>query len=199
MERQRPYDREKALDAALLLFWERGYHATSLKDLEAALKMKPGSIYAAFTNKETLFSLALKRYFEKNYDEFRAAMEQASSPLGGLADFLRSLGTLQQDNPKCRACMLVKTLLNTTAEETAIASQAGGYLDQMEAEMAAAFQKAIDLGELPQTANPQRLARRFQSDLTSLKIEAYRGVPAADLMNSAEELAQELGSLRQTV
>ncbi|MDX1730552.1 MAG: helix-turn-helix domain-containing protein, partial [Aurantimonas coralicida] len=44
----RPYDRDAALDAALRLFWAKGYHATSLKDLEAALTMKPGSIYAAF-------------------------------------------------------------------------------------------------------------------------------------------------------
>ena len=48
MARAAPYDRDATLDAAMSLFWERGYHATSLKDLEAALSMKPGSIYAAF-------------------------------------------------------------------------------------------------------------------------------------------------------
>ncbi|MEP3669912.1 MAG: TetR family transcriptional regulator, partial [Roseibium sp.] len=37
MKRAQPYDREKALDAAQDLFWRKGYHATSLKDLEAAL------------------------------------------------------------------------------------------------------------------------------------------------------------------
>jgi AcrR family transcriptional regulator len=62
----RPYDRDAALDAALRLFWAKGYHATSLKDLEAALTMKPGSIYAAFQSKEALFLAALERYFLRN-------------------------------------------------------------------------------------------------------------------------------------
>lgn len=55
MTRAAPYDRETALDAAMALFWDKGFHATSLKDLEAALAMKPGSIYAAFVSKENLY------------------------------------------------------------------------------------------------------------------------------------------------
>ena len=44
MSRSAPYDRDTALAAAMDLFWEKGFHATSLKDLETALEMKPGSI-----------------------------------------------------------------------------------------------------------------------------------------------------------
>ena len=62
MARTASYDRDQALDAAMTLFWLKGYHATSLKDLEGALKMKPGSIYAAFQSKEALFRATLERY-----------------------------------------------------------------------------------------------------------------------------------------
>ena len=37
MARSPSYNRDAALDTALDLFWKKGYHATSLKDLEAAL------------------------------------------------------------------------------------------------------------------------------------------------------------------
>jgi len=96
MKRAAPYDRDDALNAAMSLFWRRGYHATSLKDLEATLAMKPGSIYAAFSSKENLYLLALERYFETVRDQFRGYMAQAASPLGGLAAFIRTFGHLPE-------------------------------------------------------------------------------------------------------
>jgi len=61
MARAANYDRDVALAAALSVFWRKGYHATSLKDLETNLDMKPGSIYAAFESKENRYLLALER------------------------------------------------------------------------------------------------------------------------------------------
>ena len=98
MKRARPYDRDTALDAAMHLFWRKGYHATSLKDLEAALAMKPGSIYAAFTSKEALYLAALERYFLRSRDGLRAMLAAAASPLAALAGFLRE-SVLRQPAP----------------------------------------------------------------------------------------------------
>ncbi|NBB84288.1 MAG: TetR family transcriptional regulator, partial [Alphaproteobacteria bacterium] len=47
MARKATFDRAAVLDKAMALFWAKGYHATSLRDLEAALDLRPGSIYAA--------------------------------------------------------------------------------------------------------------------------------------------------------
>ena len=62
MPRMAAYDRQDCLEKAVTLFWEKGFHATSLKDIEHALDMRPGSIYAAFGNKESLYSQALDLY-----------------------------------------------------------------------------------------------------------------------------------------
>lgn len=91
------------------LFWRKGYHAASLKDLETALKMKPGSIHAAFSSKETLYLPALKRCFEKSRADFRAQMAAAASPLAGLAAHIRSYARLAPDDAARQACMLTKT------------------------------------------------------------------------------------------
>ncbi|WP_135501014.1 TetR/AcrR family transcriptional regulator [Roseovarius aestuariivivens] len=194
--RARPYDRDAALDAAMILFWQKGYHATSLKDLEAALSMKPGSIYAAFDSKQALFALSLERYFDRSMKALRAALRVAPSPLDALADHLRRTGQTPAEDPARCACMLVKTVLNATAEEAHLAEQARGYLEAMQEEMAQAFARARDLGELPDAADPQKLARRYQANVTQLRIEAHRGLPRAELAALAEEMAQEIEALR---
>lgn len=196
MKRARPYDRETALDAALNLFWKKGYHATSLKDLEAALSMKPGSIYAAFSSKEALYLATLERYFHQNRDGVRTMAETAESPLKELANLLRNIGKNRADDPSCRACMLVKTILDTTSADAAIADQSRVYLDEMRSEFAAVFDAAKSRGELPADADTDRLARRYQSDITALKIEAHRGTDQHGLAALAEDMARDLERLR---
>src|SRR5579863_4720413 len=59
------FDKDAALESAMLLFWERGYEGTSMADLTQAMGLNPSSIYAAFGDKHALFQLAVKRYMDK--------------------------------------------------------------------------------------------------------------------------------------
>ncbi|MEJ7742905.1 MAG: TetR/AcrR family transcriptional regulator [Nocardioidaceae bacterium] len=53
--RPRSFDRDVALEKAMLLFWERGYEAAPIRDLTHAMGITTPSLYAAFTDKQTLF------------------------------------------------------------------------------------------------------------------------------------------------
>src|ERR1700691_6125334 len=64
MGRPRGFDEQAVLDAAMRLFWERGYEGTSMADLTKAMNLSPPSIYAAFGDKMALFQAAAKRYAE---------------------------------------------------------------------------------------------------------------------------------------
>lgn len=196
MARAANYDRDRALDAAMTLFWRKGYHATSLKDLESALQMKPGSIYAAFGSKENLYLLAIERYFEASRDGFRAETAKAATPLSGLAAQFQNYAELAQDNPARRACMLMKTVVDTASTDPKIAAASRKYLDQMCAEFAEAFEAARIAGELPSNADPRRLALRFQANISALRIEMLRGTPRDDIVKLAADMAQETMELR---
>ncbi|WP_373236193.1 TetR/AcrR family transcriptional regulator [Cohaesibacter celericrescens] len=197
MSRSAPYDRETALDAAMALFWEKGFHATSLKDLEAALVMKPGSIYAAFTSKETLYLLALERYFAKSRSGFRAQLARASSPLNAMAEHFRAYARLAPDDVSRRACMLTKTLVDTRTTDPAIAAVTRDYLSAMQSEFSAAFTAAQKAGELADNADPDRLARRFQANVTALRLALHQGMQANDFAQLAEDMAMEIEDLRK--
>lgn len=196
MSRAAPYNRETALDAAMALFWEKGFHATSLKDLEATLRMKPGSIYAAFTSKENLYLVALERYFTKSHAGFRDHMARAASPLDGLADHFRSYARMGPDDMARRACMLTKTLVDTRATDPKLAAASQDYMNAMQDEFATAFGAARDAGELAEDADPARLARRFQANVAALRLAVHQGMAAEDFVQLAEDMAQEVESLR---
>jgi len=64
--RNRGFDKENALDEAMLVFWKNGYSGTSLSDLTSAMDINKSSLYAAFGNKEELFNQAVELYLNKH-------------------------------------------------------------------------------------------------------------------------------------
>jgi len=59
--------RERILDAAMALFGERGYRATTIGDIEAAAGLVPrrGALYRHFESKEAVFRAAVMQYSQK--------------------------------------------------------------------------------------------------------------------------------------
>jgi AcrR family transcriptional regulator len=67
------------LDAALCVFWRKGYEGTSYTDLTQATGVERPGLYSAFGNKEALFRRALERYYEHYMDFIPAALAQPTS------------------------------------------------------------------------------------------------------------------------
>src|ERR1700687_5700303 len=92
--RPRSFDSDKALDAAMQVFWRKGYEGASLSDLTDAMGINRPSLYAAFGDKEALFRKALDRYAKGPAAYVREALNQptarevAQALLLGTADLL---------------------------------------------------------------------------------------------------------------
>jgi AcrR family transcriptional regulator len=196
--RNAPYDRDKAIQAAQQIFWRKGYHATSLKDLEHATSMKPGSIYAAFQSKENLFLEALNYYYEINFADFTKFAKNAPSPISALILILRSQGAdcENPNNSQYAACMLIKTMLEVTEEERNIAARAKQHLDHIQNLFADLFEKAKQAGEIKPHVDTQSLARLFQANLTALRLELHRGTETQAVKILAETYVQQLRALK---
>src|SRR3954462_7769905 len=57
-----PGTRDRLVESARLLFWERGYTATGVNDILARAEAKSGSFYHFFPSKEALLVAVLDRY-----------------------------------------------------------------------------------------------------------------------------------------
>lgn len=195
MARQAGYDRGEALGQALSVFWRKGYHATSLKDLESALDMRPGSIYAAFGSKEALFEEALDAYAQRSRAEFEATMAAAPTRLAGLAAHVRNLGCADRATTPSRACMLVKTVLETPDDDAVLRAKAESLMRETEATFARAFESARSAGEIAADAQPDRLASRLQAAIFGLRAYAQRTDADDRIAALADDVARDLEAL----
>ncbi|WP_405401634.1 TetR/AcrR family transcriptional regulator [Paracoccus sp. Ld10] len=182
----------------MTLFWLKGYNATSLKDLEEALKMRPGSIYAAFQSKEALFLAALELYAGRMRTELAATIANAPSTLTALRTYLVSLGGLDRCDKPSTACMLVKSLLEIQTDHPALRRVVVDHLNTILTLLEDGFAKARAAGELPPDADPARLAKRMQTYVFGLKIQAQRETDPLALQLLAQDLADEISAHRQT-
>lgn len=188
MPRTPKFHRETALNNALKLFWRKGYHATSMKDIEEEMDMRPGSIYAAFGNKEALFKETLKEYSVLAADHFKQTLAQKPSVLQGLSLYLRNLAVMNAACEPTKACMLVKTLLEFTPEDKAFSDPARSYLEEFEQLLTETFELAQQRGEIGRTQSPGRLARLLQTNIIGLRTMARRGLSEQELESLADDV-----------
>lgn len=120
MARPRQFDEKNAVRSATELFWRRGYHATSVRDLGDELKLTPSSLYRTFTDKHTLFLRALDHYRATDSAEAQQRLDTADRPVRQvLREWMLWLVTCPADGRSGRGCFVVNTAteLGTTDEK----------------------------------------------------------------------------------
>lgn len=196
MPRAAKYDRQEALNKAVTLFWRQGYHASSLKDLEHWLDMRPGSLYAAFGSKQALFIEALDSYTEQMSAQLQSSLALENSYLAALKTFLAELvlGDSENNEAPARACMIVKTLLEITPEDTLLHAKVNDLLVQMERNFEQLLLQAKNRGELRNNVDCMRLARLVQVQVMGLRSYAQRDLERSELEPVLEDIFSMLES-----
>src|SRR4051795_6273130 len=106
MGRPREFDLEKALDAALRVFWHKGYEGATLPELTRAMGINRPSLYAAFGSKEQLFRKALERYQTGPMSFLGEALRQPTARAVAEAIF-SGFVRMQRGRDKARGCLIV--------------------------------------------------------------------------------------------
>ncbi|TKF01365.1 TetR/AcrR family transcriptional regulator [Vibrio kanaloae] len=186
MAKTAKFDRQDVVDKATNLYWEKGFHATSMRNLQDVIDMRPGSIYATFGSKEGLFKETLARYTELgilNLNRFRSETE---SPIKALENFVKRAVVESKQSAPNGMCMLAKTVAELTDEHAELLAKAKKALKIMEGEFAKVIAESQELGEISKEREPTQLARHVQVQIAGLRTYA-KTCDDIDLLNSMVE------------
>ncbi|GAA3095642.1 AcrR family transcriptional regulator [Kribbella aluminosa] len=174
MPRPRTFDEDRAVDAAMRVFWMSGYEATSTQDLCAATGLGRSSIYNTFTSKRTLFDRALRRYVE----DFSAAqlelIQDESLPIRERVR--RILWTAVEPEPDDPAgCFVINTIVELGPREPEIVDLLDRDHETKLAALTTAIQAAQAAGDLDADQDAAGLAAYVFTVLGGLRVAARRG------------------------
>lgn len=177
--RPRSFDRDAALDQAMLAFWERGYEATSIADLTSTLGISAPSLYAAFGDKRKLFDEVVVVYGGRYADFASVALAEEPTARAGVERVLHEAAEIYTDPAHPPGCMVISAAVNTTSAEVAEA------LRERRAASLAMFESRIRAdvatGALPADTDARALARYAGAVLQGMSQQSRDGATREEL------------------
>jgi len=188
--RPRSFDRQQALAAAMGLFWQKGYTATSMADLYQAMGINSPSLYAAFGNKEDLYLEAVTYYQKSIAPLLWLPLEDAPSAREGVRQWLKCSAKVLTRDDAPLGCMV--TLSNVASEGNARLGQiVMGLRQQGIDKLAARLARGVQERELPAGIDTAALARMYVGIQQGLSIQARDGA-GFETLDAVADMAMAL-------
>lgn len=172
MARPREFDRDDALRKAMHTFWEKGYAATSVDDLTAAMGISRSSLYETFGDKQALFTAALASYLEFTGRKRAAVLAAAGSVTQGMTDLLNGAINFILDGGLPGGCFFTNTATALGALAAPVHNMLERHLGEMEDDFCRFFEHGRQRGELGREKDPRALARFFTGVIRGMTVIA---------------------------
>jgi AcrR family transcriptional regulator len=186
--RPRAFDCDAALAAAGRTFAHKGYSATTLDDLSVAMGINKPSLYAAFTDKETLYQKALAAYAERIGPLFAAALDDESDVRRALRNLYRTaLDAYVSEDGEVVGCMVACTAVTEAVRNGAIRRQAKSIFEDVDQILERRIARAIAEKQLAKSTDARALARIATAMLHSLAVRSRSGTSRKILDQLAED------------
>ncbi len=156
--RPREFDEEQALEAAMDVFWEKGFEATSMADLCAATGLHKGSLYQAFGDKHALFMRALKAYADREFHETAAVAFAHESPL---ASIRAVVGAVCKEALEGKGCLMINSLVELAPHDPEVHKAVGAEGERRLRVLTDLLEKARQAGEIRSELDASMLARQL--------------------------------------
>lgn len=169
--RPRKTDPDKALEAAMLVFWQKGYEGTSMNDLVQATGMAKPGLYATFGDKEALYTKALTYYHVSKAEPVLSAFERTTEPLRGqIQSYLEQMADQIAHATTPQACFVVNSVTECRGEFSPLKEAAIALNRRRVEALTRGFELAKARGEIPVEADCEQLAEFFSGQTAALSV-----------------------------
>ena len=179
--RPRGFDRDAALEAAMFLFWRKGFATTSMNDLCDAMGVRSPSLYAAFGSKEALYLEAVEHYARTQGPPVWDKLAEGATARAGIENLLiAATDSLPKSRATPAGCMAV---LAAVGDEwpAAITRVVKKVRLEMLGMLRSRLETAVAKGELPASTDIDGLSRFYLSVFQGMAIQARDGASEAEL------------------
>ncbi|MFT4067464.1 TetR/AcrR family transcriptional regulator [Paraburkholderia sp.] len=136
--RPREFDTDVVLANASQVFWNHGYHATSIDDLCKATGLLRGSLYGVFGDKHGIMLAALDHYAEGSVARLAQRLSAPVPPEQALRDALLHYARVSCALNGQRSCFITNTALEMQRDDETLRTRVAAIQRRMATLLAAA-------------------------------------------------------------
>ena len=182
--RPRSFDREAALNAAMEVFWTKGYEAASINDLTAAMGINPPSLYAAFGDKEKLFLATIEQYAASRSDQM---CPQQPTAKAAIESYLRFKADLLSGAGHPRGCMLMVAFFTAANASPGLNAVLSKKRAEAREHMRQRIKQGIAEGDVPEGTDAGALADFYATITNGMAQQARDGATRKSLMQTVDQ------------
>jgi TetR/AcrR family transcriptional repressor of nem operon len=194
MADRRHFNDKEVVNAAKLVFWQRGYAGTAIDDLQVATGLSRSSLYLAFGTKRAVFDAALAEYVTSFVDPRLGPLEAQGAGLGDAAGYFGGLAEYFGSPGASRGCLYINAIAELAGRDPTFAPAATEFTNRVRA----AFRHALGDGAAGGTIDSANLSQRAAM-LTAALLGVWLDVrvDAAIAAAACVEIAKEISSWGQ--
>jgi TetR/AcrR family transcriptional repressor of nem operon len=153
-------------------FWQRGYEATSVRDLSQRMGIGGPSLYNAFGDKRALFLQALERYMDRATRARMRRLEASLPPKQAIRRFFQEIVERAANDRDRRGCFLINSALEIAPHDAELGGEIAERLGEIEAFLCRQVRAAQADGSVAKTRNARELARLLLGVLLGVRVLA---------------------------
>jgi TetR/AcrR family transcriptional repressor of nem operon len=172
MARPREFDEAAVLDAAIERFWQRGYEATSVRDLADEMNIAGASLYNTFGDKRSLYERALNRYLDQTFRERIRRLEPSLPPREAIVVFLQEIIKRSLTDKQRRGCMLVNSAIESAPHDSKFLEIVATFLDEVESFFFRCVSNGQRKGSITKAHSAEDLSKSLLGILLGIRVLA---------------------------
>ncbi|MDD1503792.1 TetR/AcrR family transcriptional regulator [Lysinibacillus sp. CNPSo 3705] len=153
----------------MLVFWEKGYDATSIPDLLKAMELSRSSLYETFTDKQTLYIEAIHQYKKFNQNK-RNLLVNAPSAKVGIQQYFDWHISSAFDDDLPKGCLLTKASIGLDSPDEQLSNLIRDSFEELEQAFYELLSKGQQTGEIDAEKDIKALSHLLLNLNHSIKV-----------------------------
>lgn len=181
--RPREFDIDEVTEAAGRVFWEQGYHATSIESLCASTGLFRASLYGAFGDKHGLLVAAFDRYAEGAVARLRERLAADLPPREALRGALLHYTQVAARLSGRHGCLITNAAIELLPADDVLRPHIETTLRRISSQLAAAVARGQQAGEFDPTLDEQEIANYLLCMIQGMRVLGKVNVSEKELVS----------------